>query len=144
MMGGAKEAIEQVRPYLETFSTDIIHVGQLGAAMVLKVSNNLVAWVELLIAGQAFKLAAAGGVPTEMLTTVMKRNGNLTPAMAALFASPNRFKGTDEERKAFLDSQGQIGEKDLDLAISLGAGLGVSVPTATHARDHVRAALVSS
>jgi 3-hydroxyisobutyrate dehydrogenase len=142
MTGGAEEITERVRPVLEIFSTEIIHVGKLGSAMILKICNNLVTWVELLVAQQAFKLAAAGGVSPEKLATVMKRNGSLTPTMAAFVEGPRRFKGSEEQRRTFLESQGRIGEKDLDLAIRIGTDFSVPVPTAIHARDLVRNALL--
>jgi 3-hydroxyisobutyrate dehydrogenase len=142
MTGGADEITERVRPVLEVFSTDIIHVGKLGAAMVLKICNNLVTWIELLIARQAFTLAAAGGVSTEKLATVMKRNGALTPSMAAMVEGAKRAQGSEEQRRAFLESQGRIGEKDLELAIELGAALSVPVPTAIHAREFVKNAML--
>jgi len=142
MTGGDEQITERARPVLEVFSTDIIHVGKLGSAMVLKICNNLVTWVELLIARQAFTLAAAGGVATEKLSTVMKRNGALTPTMGAMIEAAKRFPGSEEQRRAFLESQGRIGEKDLELAIDLGAAMSVQVPTAIHAREFVRRAML--
>ncbi len=142
MTGGAEEITERVRPVLEVFSTDIIHVGKLGSALVLKICNNLVTWVELLVARQAFKLADAGGVSTEKLATVMKRNGALTPSMGALVEGAKRSQGSEEQRRAFMESQGRIGEKDLELAIELGAALSVPVPTAIHAREFVKNAML--
>lgn len=144
MTGGDEQITERVRPVLEVFSTDIIHVGELGSGMVLKICNNLVTWVELLIARQAFTLATAGGVAMEKLATVMKRNGALTPSMAGMVGAATHFPGSNEQRRAFLDSQGRIGEKDLELAIELAAGLSVPVPTATHAREFVRRAMVGN
>jgi 3-hydroxyisobutyrate dehydrogenase len=143
MTGGPEGVTERVRPVLNVYSTDVIHVGPLGSAMVLKISNNLVAWVELLVGRQAFTLATAGGVPLDKLAQVMKRNGNLTPTMEAAFVEgPRRFTGSPEDRAAFMDSQGRIGEKDLELAISLGDSVGVAVPTAVHAKEFVRKAMV--
>ncbi|HLG87286.1 MAG TPA: NAD(P)-dependent oxidoreductase [Alphaproteobacteria bacterium] len=143
MTGGAEAVTERVRPILEVYSTDVVHVGPLGSAMVLKISNNLVAWVELLVGRQAFTLAMAGGVPLDKLAQVMKRNGNLTPTMEAAFVDgPRRFTGSPADRAAFMDSQGRIGEKDLELAISLGDSVGVAVPTAIHAKEFVRKAMV--
>jgi len=142
MTGGDEQITERVRPVLEIFSTDIIHVGKLGSAMVLKICNNLVTWVELLIARQAFTLAVAGGVSADKLATVMTRNGALTPSMAGMVHAASSFPGSDEQRRAFLDSQGRIGEKDLELAIELAAALSVPAPTATHAKEFVRRAML--
>ncbi len=136
MTGGPATVTERVRPVLDAFSTDIVHVGELGSAMALKICNNLVSWVQILIARQCFSLAEAGGVPLEKLAQVMKSNGALTPVMAAMMNNPLKFDG-DADRLAFMESQGRIGEKDLELAIALADSAGVPLPTAVHAREHV-------
>jgi 3-hydroxyisobutyrate dehydrogenase len=141
MTGGDEAVTERVRPILEKFSTDILHVGRLGSAMVLKITNNLVSWTSIVVARQAFDLAEAGGVPAEKLTHVMKQNGNLTPTSGGYIQMPARFKGTKDELKAFFASQAGIGEKDLELAATTGAELGAKVPSATHAKDLVRHAM---
>ena len=140
MTGGPEAVTERVRPVLEAFSTDIVHVGDLGSAMVLKICNNLVTWVQILIARQCFRLADAGGVPLDTLAQVMKSNGALTPVMGAILNNPLRFED-DGERLAFMESQGRIGEKDLALAVSLAKSVGVPLPTAVHAKAYVFAAM---
>jgi len=136
MTGGPEAVTERVRPVLDAFSTDIVHVGELGSAMALKICNNLVTWVQILISRQCFRLAEAGGVPLDKLAQVMKSNGALTPVMAAMMNNPLRFDG-DGDRLAFMESQGRIGEKDLELAIALAENVGVPLPTAVHAKEHV-------
>lgn len=140
MTGGDEAVTERVRPVLEAFSTEIIHVGELGSAMVLKICNNLVTWVQLLISQQCLKLASTGGVPLGKLLTVMKSNGAMTPSMAAFLDSPKHFK-SKADWSAFMESQGRIGEKDMELAISLGEGIGVALPTAIHAKERIRNAM---
>ena len=136
MTGGPAAVTERVRPMLEAFSTDIVHVGELGSAMALKICNNFVTWVQILLARQCFSLAQAGGVPLDALTQVMKSNGALTPVMGAIMNNPLRFED-DGARAAFMESQGRIGEKDLALAIALAENVGVPLPTAVHAKAHV-------
>jgi 3-hydroxyisobutyrate dehydrogenase len=143
MTGGDPAVTDRVRPVLEKFSTDILYVGRLGAAALLKITNNLVSWMGIVIARQAYDLAAAGGVGADKLTHVMKRNGNLTPAMEGYLEMPRRFKGSAAEQKAHFESQAGIGEKDLQLVAMAAADLHVSVPSALQARDLVRAAMTS-
>jgi len=136
MTGGAEAVTDRVRPVLDAFSTDIVHVGEVGSAMALKICNNLVTWVQILISRQCFRLAEAGGVPLDKLAQVMKSNGALTPVMASMMNNPLRFD-SDGDRLVFMESQGRIGEKDLELAISLAEEVGVPLPTAVHAKEHV-------
>jgi 3-hydroxyisobutyrate dehydrogenase len=143
MTGGDPAVTERVRPVLEKFSTDILHVGRLGSAEVLKITNNLVSWMGIVIARQAYDLAAAGGVGADKLTHVMKRNGNLTPTMEGYIESPRRFKGSKAEHKALFESQAGIGEKDLQLAATTAVELHVSLPSALHAKEIVRRTMTS-
>lgn len=141
MTGGDPAVTERVRPVLEKFSTDILHVGRLGSAEVLKITNNLVSWMGIVIARQAYDLAAAGGVGADKLTHVMKRNGNLTPTMEGYI---KRLRGGEAEHKALFESQAGIGEKDLQLAAMTAAELLVSLPSALHAKELVRHTMTSA
>ncbi len=58
--------------------------------MTLKIVNNLVTYIELLGAVEAYRLAAAAGLDPAKLSEVMTDNGNLTPAMRAFVG----FRGT--------------------------------------------------
>jgi 3-hydroxyisobutyrate dehydrogenase len=142
MTGGDPAVTERLRPVLERFSTDIMHVGRLGSAMVLKITNNLVSWMSIVVARQAFDLAIAGGVGADKLTQVMRRNGNLTPTMEGYLAMPQTVKGSEAERKAFYASQAGIGEKDLELAATVAAELHVAVPIASHAKGLAHRAML--
>jgi 3-hydroxyisobutyrate dehydrogenase len=141
MTGGDEAVTQRVKPVLEKFSTDILHVGRLGAGMTLKITNNLVSWMGIVIARQAYDLAAAGGVGADKVTYVMKRNGNLSPTMEGYINSPQRMKEAD--RKALFESQAGIGEKDLQLAAETAAELHASLPSALHAKELVRHAMTS-
>jgi 3-hydroxyisobutyrate dehydrogenase len=142
MTGGEEAVTRRIRPMLEKFSTDILHVGPLGSAMVLKITNNLVSWMSIVISRQAYDLAKAGGVGADKLTQIMTQNGNLSPTMAAYLAMPENLKGSKAEQEAFCASQAGIGRKDLELAASVAAELNVAVPSALHARELVHRAML--
>jgi 3-hydroxyisobutyrate dehydrogenase len=142
MTGGEESVTKRIGTVLEKFSTDILHVGPLGSAMVLKITNNLVSWMSIVIARQAYDLARAGGVEADKLTHIMKQNGNLTPTMAAYLAMPQNLKGSKAAQTAFCASQAGIGQKDLELAASVAAELNIPVPSALHARELVHRAML--
>ena len=97
MVGGADAADERTKPLLEACATDVVQVGPLGSAMSLKIINNLVSLVQIIVAEEAFRLAALSGVPAEALEAVMKGNGALTPTMMAI-ASRAALPPEDEPR----------------------------------------------
>jgi 3-hydroxyisobutyrate dehydrogenase len=139
MMGGDPADAERAKPVFESFSTDIMHVGALGSAMALKITNNLVSWVELMVGCQAQKIAAHFDVPYAKLRTVMKSNGNLTPAMETLLDTHHEFaKGEKPEYDEFMASQAGIGEKDLALAIECGATVGLEMDMVRGAQALIR------
>lgn len=139
MTGGDTADTERARPVLETFSTDIRHVGPSGAAMALKIANNLVTWTQLMVGIQATRLAAHFGVPFEAFKEVTEANGNLTPSMAALLGGMQAIPpGTNAEYDELMSSQAGIGEKDLELAITCGKAAGLNMAMTAQARELVR------
>src|SRR5581483_9886670 len=81
MVGGSAAQLECARPLLKAYCGNIIHAGPIGMGIALKVSNNLVTYIQLMSALEGYRLAQAMGLDPEMLTSVMKDNGNLTTAM---------------------------------------------------------------
>jgi 3-hydroxyisobutyrate dehydrogenase-like beta-hydroxyacid dehydrogenase len=134
MVGGDREVIEKARPLIDAFSCKVIHAGALGAGMTLKLSNNLVTYIQLLAAVEGYRLARASGLDIALLTDLMKSNGNLTTSMAAYMqgriAGPAAF-GTDAFGKAQAALE-ILAKKDLDLALESAEEFGVTLPT-THA-----------
>ena len=61
-VGGAREDFEAVLPALTTMGRRILHVGELGAASVLKVVTNYLASVHLVAIGEALMTAKKSGI----------------------------------------------------------------------------------
>ena len=131
MVGGSAAQLERARPLLKAYCGNIIHAGGTGAGIALKVSNNLVTYIQLMSALEGYRLAQALGLDPEMLTSVMKDNGNLTTAMGQYIKF--RLSGPAQMgAQAFRKTQQDLvtlGQKDLDLAIEMAHHIGVSLPT---------------
>ena len=139
MLGGDNTDVQRARAIVNIFSTDVAHIGPLGAGMATKIANNLVSWVHLVVGSQAVNLAAHYGVPVEKLRAIMEANGNLTPTTRAFLDGRQTMPpGTSAEFDAFLASQAGIGEKDLALAIETGVAAELNMDMATEARKGVR------
>ncbi|MEZ4280291.1 MAG: NAD(P)-binding domain-containing protein [Myxococcota bacterium] len=139
MLGGEPAQRARAIPLVRSFSTEVAEIGPLGAAMALKISNNLVSWVHIVAGGLAANLAKASGVPYGQLETVMRANGNLTPTVAGLLARFEReVPGTNADYEAFLASQAGIGEKDIALAIECVAAAGLDPALLEAARTQIR------
>lgn len=145
MLGGDDRDVERARKVVETFSTDVDHVGPLGAGMAAKIANNLVTWTHLVVASQATRLAAHYGVPYESLRRVMAANGNLTPTVAALLDGKHKSPpGANPTHDQFLASQAGIGEKDLGLAIDCGEAASLSLAMISETRSLVRSVMTGA
>ncbi|MET0375701.1 MAG: NAD(P)-dependent oxidoreductase [Rhizorhabdus sp.] len=138
MAGGGEDAVEMATPGLLNYSNKIIHAGATGAGMALKICNNLVTYVELAAALEAYRLADALGLDPACLTETMKANGNLTPFMEKFVA----FRAAGPEMigaQGFRASQAALvtlGCKDLGLADKIAGANGPALTTARHVSTH--------
>lgn len=135
MIGGDEATAARLRPVIDAYATETLHIGPLGAAMALKICNNLASWCGIMVALEAVNLADAAGVPLDKLLAVMKSNGVLTFPGEGFVALRNQG---GEERRALMAVQAGIGEKDLLLAEGLAAGAGTGAEIATFVRSFVR------
>lgn len=138
MLGGTDADVTRARPIVEAFSTDVDHMGPLGAGMAVKIANNLVTWTQIIVGAQAVAIANAGGVAYDKLRGVMQANGNLTPTMGAMLDGKHLSPGPNPDRDAFLVSQAGIGEKDLALAIETASAVGIDPGMMAEGRRIVR------
>jgi 3-hydroxyisobutyrate dehydrogenase len=142
MFGGDADSFEKARPALETFSTSVLHAGECGAAMALKIANNMMTWAQLVVGDLVFQMADAHQIDWESVKTVTKANGNLTPVTEAFLGGSrsNRSNLTPEQWE-FIVSQAGIGEKDLSLAIDACRNNGIDTRMIEVARELLRTAM---
>jgi len=80
-VAGSVEIVSRLRPVLGTFSSDIIHTGDIGTAQVAKAVNNMIMWACLVADHEGLALARRYGLDTEMmrkaLLTTHSANGAL-------------------------------------------------------------------
>ncbi|MEO1677431.1 MAG: NAD(P)-dependent oxidoreductase [Pseudomonadota bacterium] len=62
LVGGDADLMEAHRPALEAMGDPILHLGPLGAASVIKVITNMMAFIHLLACGEGLMLARRAGV----------------------------------------------------------------------------------
>ncbi|MDB5583536.1 MAG: hypothetical protein JWR80_8712 [Bradyrhizobium sp.] len=139
MLGGDEADIEAVKGFVEPSAMQVIVAGGLGAAMALKICNNLVTYLEFLAATEADRLARRTGLDPSLLLAVLTANGNATPTMQAMMK--NRVTAAVDmtgARRTALEGFAAIGEKDLDCALEVAAEVGLDLPGAAVARQRIR------
>lgn len=60
--GGKREVFERVLPLLATMGRNVLHIGPLGSASIMKVATNYLAGVQLISTGEAFMVAKKAGI----------------------------------------------------------------------------------
>jgi 3-hydroxyisobutyrate dehydrogenase len=123
IVGGEAEVFARHRAALEAMGRPVFHVGPLGAASVMKVITNMLAFVHLIAAGEALMLAKRGGL-------------DLATAYAVIKASSGSSFVHETESQLVLNGSYNVGFtmelacKDLGFAMALGSELGVPLDLA--------------
>ncbi len=72
MAAGPEATLEQARPFLQSFSQTILHLGEeVGKAQILKLANNLLTATNMVIVGEALAFAEKGGIRPEDLFAIV-------------------------------------------------------------------------
>lgn len=79
--GGDEAAFAACRPALETFASDIFHLGPAGAGQVGKMVNNLILWACTSANDEGLRLGTALGVDAERLRAALHRSSAQNWAM---------------------------------------------------------------
>ncbi len=142
MIGGSVEALERARPPFDRLATLVAHLGPVGAGTRAKLARNLVTFASFAAAGEAMALAEASGVDLALLGEVVRHSDRVTggPGSIVLGQSAGRLADDDGLHELFAHTR-DLGEKDLQLALALGAEVGVELPVARLALSRLAEAL---
>jgi 3-hydroxyisobutyrate dehydrogenase-like beta-hydroxyacid dehydrogenase len=120
-VGGPKDVVERITPVLKTYSSDVVHTGEVGSAQVAKAVNNLIMWACLVADHEGLALAQRYGVDVEMLRKAL---GLSSAANSAL-----EKWGTQTMAWA---------EDDMAIVAQMAADCGLSLPQAGLNREICR------
>jgi len=121
MVGGSREALDQVRPVLLAMGRDIVHMGGSGSGAVAKLANNMIGAANLAALAEGMALAAAAGIDTGKLLSVIL-SGGAASRMAEL--KGRKILDGDYSLQLALS----LMHKDLKLASALADGVKAPSP----------------
>lgn len=75
-IGGDEAALKQARPILEASSKEIIQIGEIGDATIMKVATNIVTAATAQIGAEALALVRKAGLSAELFRRAMKCNAS--------------------------------------------------------------------
>ena len=142
MVGGSEDAVARVREPFGSFATLVAHLGPVGAGTRAKLARNLITFAAFGAVGEALRLAEAAGVDVTLLGEVVRHSDQVTGGAGSVMlrstAAP--LAPTDGLHDIFVHTR-ELGEKDLRLALDLGADLDLDLPFAELALASLGAAL---
>ncbi len=123
LAGGDAELVALHRPALAAMGREVLHMGPLGTAAVMKVITNMLAFIHLVACGEALMLARRGGL-------------DLAQAFHAIRASSGNSFVHETEGQLILNGSYDVGFtndlalKDLGFALAFGRAFGVPLELA--------------
>jgi 3-hydroxyisobutyrate dehydrogenase len=131
MLGGEAALVDRCRPLLTTGGNAVVHAGPVGAAIALKLCNNMMTYASFIAIHEAYKLAQAFGIDPELLHQVSNTNGVITPSMAGFIRARAQITQQGEPAlQAAFGPHGALGKKDMAAALQSAKKLKVSLPGA--------------
>jgi len=127
MVGGDRKVFDDALPVLQSFSANVIHMGELGSGTVAKLVNNMLAFCNAAAAAEGLMLGVTAGLDPKKLIQVVTNSSGNSNAFKSL--SERALAGEFEPRFAL-----NLAYKDLHLALELGDELNVPLPqgSSTH------------
>ena len=118
MVGGDKKVFDDALPVLQSFSANVIHMGELGTGTVAKLVNNMLAFCNAAAAAEGLMLGVTAGLdPRKLIQVISNSSGN----SATFKPLSDKALSGDFTATFALD----LAYKDLHLALELGDELGV-------------------
>jgi 3-hydroxyisobutyrate dehydrogenase-like beta-hydroxyacid dehydrogenase len=75
-IGGDEMALKQARPILELSSKQIVQIGEIGSASVIKVATNIITAATAQIGAEALAIVRRAGISGEVFAQAMKSNAS--------------------------------------------------------------------
>jgi 3-hydroxyisobutyrate dehydrogenase-like beta-hydroxyacid dehydrogenase len=133
MVGGDEAAFERVRPYLEAIGPRVFRVGDVGQAKTMKIALNLNLATQMLALSEGLLLAVRSGIDRDRALEIM-----ISGAMGSPMLQYRAPLIKELPAKAWFDCD--MMQKDMNLALALGAKLGVPLPTTAASNEWLNAA----
>jgi 2-hydroxy-3-oxopropionate reductase len=132
MVGGKAEVFERVRPLFELMGKNIVHVGASGAGQVAKSCNQIVAAVTIEAVAEALLLARTNGVDAAKV-----REALLGGFAYSRVLELHGRRMLDEDFKPGFKAR--LHQKDMRIVLQSAHELGLGLPAAALAAQHINA-----
>ena len=142
MVGGTHAAFDAVKEPFALLGTEVVHCGPAGNGTAAKLARNLLHFVAFTATGEALRLAEAAGVDLVALGRIVRHTDSITGGPGAIMHRDTTAPLAPQDGwTSIFEHVLAIGSKDLAHAMQLADRLGVDVPMAQYASEHLAEAL---
>ncbi len=129
MAGAESSDLADARPVLEAMANEIVHVGPFGSGIRLKLVNNYMGMVGMVLTGEALMFAAKLGLDRDIVVKAMSTTAAGRGQLNTNF--PRKVLAGDITP----DFPLRMGFKDINLAMNLAASVGAPLGLGGYARE---------
>ena len=129
MVGAAQADLAEARPVFEAMASDIVHIGPFGSGIRLKLVNNYMGMVGMVLTGEALMFAAKLGLDRAKVVEVISNTAAGRGQLLTNF--PHKVLAGDITP----DFPLRMGYKDIHLAMDLAASVGAPLGLGGYARE---------
>lgn len=123
-VGGEEQVLEKARPVLEKSARDIVPVGIIGVASVIKIATNMISAATVEVLSEAYGLTRKAGIDPAVLQRAIE--GNACGSALTSMKLPTIIDGDYEPHFSLKNMF-----KDANFAIDLGKQFGLELPVLT-------------
>lgn len=131
MVGGDKAVYDKYEPVLKAMGANVIHCGDIGAGNVVKLVNNMLAFIHMMGAAEAIVLGAKAGVDPNVIWRAVKASSG----GSFVWESGTRAILRDKLAPTFTID---LASKDIGLAVELGKDFGVPLKMGAAAQELIK------
>lgn len=138
MVGADQEAYNSVKPVFKKWASLVVRAGEPGAGTRMKLARNMLTFIGFAAANEAQYLAEAAGIDLQKLGRVVRHSDAQSGGPGAIIVRDDMAPLAPDHWlfDMFTHTRG-LGEKDLTLALGLGEDVGVDLPLAQVALQHL-------
>jgi 3-hydroxyisobutyrate dehydrogenase-like beta-hydroxyacid dehydrogenase len=129
-VAGDEVALREARPVLEASSKEIIEIGEIGQATVVKLATNIVTGASVQALAEGLALINSAGIPAEKFVAALQNNASYSKTLAMKL--PKMIENNFEPHFALKHML-----KDMKIASQLGLSHHLELAVTSAARDRL-------
>ncbi len=128
MVGGKKDSFNKAYPILNNMGKNVIHAGELGAGLAVKICNNMILGATMILLGESFTMAKKLGLDQKKFFDISSKATGMSWAMLNHLPVANIIETSAANNGFKPGFAADMMLKDLSLAQSAATSVGIKTP----------------